>query len=338
MRILITGNKGQLGTSIEKLMQEKSFTDVSFVDLPDFDLTNETCVKDCIFSFKPELIINCSAYTAVDKAEEERDMAEKVNSIGVKYIGKYSSQINAKVIHISTDYVFEGKGKDPTPSPSPQGRGEEVLSLICEEHQATSLAMESSLPLPCGEGTGVGSIALFPDDNTNPQSIYGKTKLDGEINLITENKNSIIIRTSWLYSPFGNNFVKTMLKLGRQKEFINVVYDQIGTPTYAIDLAAVIVTIAEKTELDKSFFVSGIYHYSNEGVCSWYDFAVMIFKTANIPCRVNPILTKDYPTAAKRPAFSVLDKSKIKKQFGIEIPHWIESLEKCLEKLETPIN
>jgi len=288
MKILTIGNKGQLGTSIEKLMIEKSFKDVLFVDLPDFDLTQENNVKDCILDYKPGIIINCAAYTAVDKAEEEQEKANLVNSLGVKWIGKYSSQIKSKVIHISTDYVFEGNS----------------------------------------------NIPLSPEDQTNPQSVYGKTKLEGEQNLFAENPNSLIIRTSWLYSPYGNNFVKTMLNLGEQKDEINVVIDQIGTPTYAMDLASVIVMIAEKTQKNDTYFAPGIYHYSNEGVCSWYDFALMIFKKAGIKCIVNPILSVEYPTLAQRPKFSVLNLNLIKTQFNITIPQWKESLEKCLKEMK----
>ena len=288
MRILVIGFKGQLGNSLQKLFIEKYFADVLFVDLPDYNLTDENIVKDCILTYNPNLIINCAAYTAVDKAEEEQELAKLVNSLGVKWIGKYSAEINCKVIHISTDYVFDGNS----------------------------------------------NIPLTPEDKTNPQSVYGKTKLEGELNLCAENKESIIIRTSWLYSSYGNNFVKTILNLGKQKDQINVVSDQIGTPTYAADLAEVIVTITEMTMKDNTFFAPGIYHYSNEGDCSWYDFAKMIFKMAGIKCQVNPIFTEAYPTAAQRPKYSVLDKTKIKKQFELKIPHWTESLEQCLKEMK----
>jgi len=284
MKILTIGNKGQLGTSMEKLMEKKSFADVLYLDLPDFDLTNEKNIKDCISAFKPDLIINCAAYTAVDDAEKEIELAYNINSLGVKWIGKYSSQIKAKVIHISTDYVFDGNSNQP----------------------------------------------LTPENEVNPQSVYGKSKLEGEKFLMAENQNSTIIRTSWLYSPFGKNFVNTMLNLGKQKETINVVYDQIGTPTYAEDLASLIIYIAERIKTDKAFFVPGIYHYSNEGVCSWYDFAVMIFKISGIKCRVNPILSMEYPTLAQRPKYSVFDKTLIKRQFGISLHNWVDSLERML--------
>ena len=282
MKTLLIGNKGQLGTCIEILLKEKSLKNIFFADLPEFDITDENCVKDYLLEIKPELIINCAAYTDVDKAETEDEKAKRVNIDGVKYIGRYSSQINAKVIHISTDYVYDGNSNKP----------------------------------------------ITENDVVNPLSVYGSTKLDGELALFAENQNSIIIRTSWLYSHFGKNFVRTMLNIGKQKDSLKVVYDQIGTPTYAPDLAEAILMIAEKTKENSSFFVPGIYHYSNEGICSWYDFAVMIFKLANINCAVIPILSDDYPTQALRPKYSVLNKSLIKERFNIVIPHWVWSLEK----------
>ena len=282
MSTLLIGNKGQLGTCIENIVKKKSLGELFFVDLPDFDITDENCVKSCFFDIKPDVIINCAAYTNVDKAEEEEEQAELVNTFGMKLIGYYSSQINAKVIHISTDYVYDGYSYKP----------------------------------------------INENDPVNPLSVYGTTKLDGELMLFAENLNSLIIRTAWLYSNYGKNFVKTMLNVGKQKEEIRVVYDQIGTPTYAPDLAEVIINIVENTLKDKSFFVPGFYHYSNEGVCSWYDFAVLIFKLAKINCKVIPILSDEYPTPAHRPKYAILDKGLIKKQFGITIPHWSSSLEK----------
>ncbi|MCL2073264.1 MAG: dTDP-4-dehydrorhamnose reductase [Marinilabiliaceae bacterium] len=281
MKILLIGNKGQLGTCIENITKEKSMQNIFYADLPEFDISDENCVKEFLFQIQPELIINCAAYTNVDKAEIEKEKAQLVNVDGVKWIGTYSAQINTKVIHISTDYVYDGTSNKP----------------------------------------------ITEKETTNPLSVYGNSKLQGELMLFATNPNSLIIRTSWLYSHFGNNFVKTMLNLGKQKDTIKVVSDQIGTPTYARDLAATIIKIAQKSETDPKSFVPGIYHYSNEGVCSWYDFAVMIFKMAQINCGVVPIFTKDFPTPAVRPKFSLLDKTLIKEQFDVIIPHWVHSLE-----------
>ena len=287
MRILITGSKGQLGQSLQKLLPEELFDSVDLKDLPIFDITNENDVKENLQKTKPDFIVNCAAYTDVNKAESDEETARKVNSFGIELIGKYSATYGGKVIHISTDYVFDGNS----------------------------------------------NIPLAPETATNPQSVYGKTKLEGEQYLIKENTNSIIIRTSWLYSPYGHNFLKTILNIGQQKEEISVVYDQIGTPTYALDLAAAILHIIKNTKNNNDFFKPGIYHFSNEGVCSWYDFAVMIFRIARINCHVKPVLTSEYPTIAKRPAYSVMDKSAFQNEFGFEAPYWIDSVDKCLKEL-----
>ena len=288
MKLLITGSKGQLGQSLQKLMPFELFDNVDMMDLPEFDITKENDVKNYLGENKPDIIINCAAYTDVNKAESDEDTARLVNAAGIKWLGKYSAIYGGKIIHISTDYVFDGSS----------------------------------------------NIPLTPEIATNPQSVYGKTKLEGEQWLMAENKNSIIIRTAWLYSPYGHNFLKTMLNLGQQKEQISVVYDQIGTPTYAFDLASAIIHIIKNMKNNPAFFSPGIYHFSNEGVCSWYDFAVMIFKIAGISCRVKPVLTNEFPTVAHRPAYSVLNNNAFCSAFDFEVPHWIEGLERCLQQLK----
>lgn len=269
--ILITGANGQLGTELGALLPDAIKT-----DRDDLDITNADAVHDFIRKNKIDSIINCAAYTAVDRAEDDIQMAEKINAIGPRNL----AASGAKIIHISTDYVFDGTAHRPY----------------------------SALDLP------------------NPVSVYGKTKLSGEFAVRNFAKIYAIIRTAWLYSPYGSNFVKTMLRLGHEKTEINVVADQIGTPTYAADLARAIVKILPLLN-EKN---SGIYHYTNNGVCSWYDFATEIMTMSGLKCRVNPIPTEQYPTRATRPAYSVLDKSKIKEVFDVDIPHWRAGLEKCL--------
>ncbi|MBP5794582.1 MAG: dTDP-4-dehydrorhamnose reductase [Alphaproteobacteria bacterium] len=269
--ILITGANGQLGTELGALLPDAIKTDRN-----ELDITNADAVNRFVDKNKIDSIINCAAYTAVDRAEDDIQMAEKINAIGPRNL----AASGAKIIHISTDYVFDGTAHRPY----------------------------SALDLP------------------NPVSVYGKTKLSGEFAVRNFAKIYAIIRTAWLYSPYGSNFVKTMLRLGHEKTEINVVADQIGTPTYAADLARAIVKILPLLN-EKN---SGIYHYTNNGVCSWYDFATEIMTMSGLKCRVNPIKTEQYPTRATRPAYSVLDKSKIKEVFDVDIPHWRVSLEKCL--------
>jgi len=285
--ILITGSKGQLGSEITKLSDSYPNFNFIFTDVIDLDITNESQVFDFYEINKFDFIVNCAAYTAVDKAETDIELAKKINITGVKNLAKLSSEKNIPIIHISTDYVFDGKS----------------------------------------------FIPYKEDDKTNPNSAYGNTKLLGEKEL-QNIENHIIIRTSWLYSTFGNNFVKTMLRLGNERGSLNVVFDQIGTPTYAEDLAQAILQILNSSENDMNVFKSGIYHYSNEGVCSWYDFAVEIMKISKTDCKVFPIETTEFPTPAKRPNFSLLNKSKIKNTFQIKIPHWTESLQRCILKIK----
>ena len=283
INILITGSNGQLGNEIKELSKDYRYN-FFFTNRKTFDITKKDNVKLFIKENNITHIINCAAYTAVDAAETDRKTADLVNHKAVKILAKISYENNVKLIHISTDYVFDGKNFRP----------------YCEEYQ------------------------------TNPQSVYGKTKLNGELEIIKINPmNSIIIRTSWVYSSFGNNFVKTMLKLGKDKEELDVIYDQVGTPTYAKDLAKAIFDIIPKINNKKV----EIYNYSNEGVLSWYDFAKEIMKMAKLNCKINPIETFQYPLPAKRPYFSLLNKSKIKKDFDIIIPYWKDSLDECLKKL-----
>ena len=281
--ILVTGSNGQLGSEIRELSSNYSYT-FFFTDRNNIDITSKDSIKAFCQTNNINVIINCAAYTAVDKAESDELNADLVNRKAVKKLALVSSELNIKLIHISTDYVFDGRNFKP----------------YCEEFQ------------------------------TNPQGIYGKTKLDGESEMRDINpKNSIIIRTSWVYSSFGNNFVKTMLRLGREKESLGVIFDQVGTPTYARDLALTILDIIPKITNEKV----EIYNYSNEGVLSWYDFAKEIMRMAKLDCKINPIQTFEYPTPAKRPHFSLLNKSKIKSTFNIEIPFWKDSLDECLKTM-----
>ena len=272
-KILITGSKGQLGTELSKLLPDAVLTDIA-----ELDITDLTAVQKFVANHHIETIINCAAYTAVDKAEDNVELAKKINVLGPENLAK----TGCKIVHISTDYVFDGKGYKP----------------------------------------------YTPEDETNPISVYGKTKRAGELAVLKNAKEAVIIRTAWLYSPYGNNFVKTMKRLGNEKESINVVADQIGTPTYAGDLAEAIVKILPQINEQKR----GVYHFTNEGICSWYDFATEIMDQSHLPCQVNPIPSSTYPTKAQRPFYSVLDKSKTKTTFNIKIQHWKKGLAKCLER------
>lgn len=269
--LLITGSKGQLGTCISALLPDAICT-----DFQELDIANSDAVNEFVRANKIDTIVNCAAYTNVDKAEDDFSNAEKINVLGVKNL----AQSGARVVHISTDYVFDGTNH-----------------------------------LPYTEA-----------DKPNPLSVYGKTKFAGECELFKYAKSAVVIRTAWLYSQFGNNFVKTIRRLGGEKTSLNVIFDQIGTPTYAPDLAEAIVKILPQLSDGQK----QIYNFTNEGVCSWFDFASAIMRLSNLPCTVRAIETKDYPQKAKRPPFSVLNKAKIKREINIEIPHWQESLEKCI--------
>lgn len=287
MKILITGAYGQLGNEIKGLTGKFLSWQFLFTDVDTLNITDEEIVEYYFTKNKPDFVVNCAAYTAVDKAESNVEAASNANALAPALLARYSKQVGAKLIHISTDYVFDGKAYVP----------------------------------------------YSEEDKVNPTGIYGKTKLQGEINCFAENPESLIIRTSWLYSIFGNNFVKTMLRLADERDKLNVVYDQVGTPTNAADLAEAILSIIHISEKNKGRFVPGIYHFSNDGVTSWYDFAKAIFEIAGVKCEVSPVLSDQFPTPAKRPNFSVLNKSKIKNTFGLNIPYWRDSLKVCISKL-----
>jgi dTDP-4-dehydrorhamnose reductase len=285
--ILVTGANGQLGNSIRLKANQHPQYKFLFTDVDTLDITDAAAVKAMVKDNQVNYILNCAAYTAVDKAEDNEDLCRRLNCDAVHVLGEAAREANAKIIHVSTDYVFSGTNYRP--------------------YKET--------------------------DDTRPVSAYGRTKLAGEEALVKVCPDAVIIRTAWLYSEFGNNFVKTVLRLGKERDQLGFVFDQAGTPTYAGDLAEAILTIVTADE--KGTFVPGIYHYSNEGVCSWYDFTVKVLQIAGIECNVRPIETKDYPTRAVRPPYSVLNKGKIKETYGITIPHWEESLRICLKQLLT---
>ena len=287
MRVLITGSNGQLGSEIKECASEYENLECVFRDLPELDICDAKALISFIVDENINTVINCAGYTAVDKAEEEEQIAQKVNSEGVLNLVNALKKVNGKLIHISTDYVFDGNHSKP--------------------YKETDLV--------------------------SPKGIYGETKRAGELAVLNSSIDAIVIRTSWLYSAYGNNFVKTMLRLGNFKESIQVVYDQIGTPTYAKDLAKTCLDILSDESSTKISTKGSLYHYSNEGVTSWYDFAIDIMEISNIDCNIIPIETKDYPTKAIRPLYSVLDKSKITSDFKVIIPHWRDSLANCLKKI-----
>lgn len=280
-KVLVTGANGQLGSEMRELSSHYPQYTFTFADRSTLDLSNLYQFEDYFDNNRFDAIINCAAYTAVDKAESESDLTDSINHRFVSMLAKIAKRDDSTLIHISTDYVYDGKNHHP----------------------------------------------YIESDPTDPQGVYGRTKRDGE-NAILEAapSNSIIIRTSWVYSSFGNNFVKTMLRLGRERDSLGVIFDQIGTPTYAHDLAETILEILPKIHNK----VPEIYHYSNEGAASWYDFAKAIFELSDISSQVNPITTDQYPTPATRPHYSLLNKAKIKNDFGITIPYWRDSLKACL--------
>ncbi|WP_026952124.1 dTDP-4-dehydrorhamnose reductase [Algoriphagus mannitolivorans] len=283
-KILVTGANGQLGSEIKSLADSVPF-EFLFTDVEELDLTNAPAIETFLDSNPVDVIVNCAAYTAVDRAEQEIELADRVNHLAPKFLALEAKKRNLKFIHVSTDYVFDGENFRP--------------------YRET--------------------------DHCNPKNIYGKTKWDGERAVLEVGlPNSMIIRTSWVYSSFGHNFVKTMRRLGKERPEINVVNDQIGSPTFAQDLAACILDSFPKLKNSST----EVYHFSNEGICSWFDFAKAIMEMSEIPCKVNPIPSSQYPTPAKRPFYSVLDKSKIKKDFGITIPYWRDSLAACLGLLD----
>ena len=279
MNILITGANGQLGNEVKLLADTYPNHTFHFTDVQELDICHEQAVNDYVEQQQIDLIVNCAAYTAVDKAEDDVTFCDKLNHIAPGYLAHAAQKRGAAMIQVSTDYVFNGNTYIP----------------------------------------------YVETDATFPESVYGSTKLAGEEAVLKGCERSMVIRTSWLYSTFGNNFVKTMLRLGRERDKLGVIFDQVGTPTNARDLALAIFAAINKG------IVPGIYHFSNEGVCSWYDFTVAIHRMAGINgCQVLPLHTADYPTKAKRPRYSVLDKTKIKETYAIEIPHWEESLAQCV--------
>jgi dTDP-4-dehydrorhamnose reductase len=288
MRVLITGSNGQLGSEIKELAANYRKLNFVFKDLPDLNICNFNLLQSFIIDNNINAVINCAAYIAVDRAEEDAETAEQVNSMGVANLVNALQAVNGKLIHISTDYVFDGNHF-----------------------------------LPYKES-----------DAVSPIGVYGETKREGELAVIKSNLDAIVIRTSWLYSSYGNNFVKTMLRLGNEKEELDVIFDQVGTPTFARDLAKTCLEILYENTSENISKNGKLYHYSNEGVASWYDFAISIMELGVVNCKVNPIQTKDYPTLAKRPQYSVLNKSKIKTDFKIEIPYWRDSLKDCITKIK----
>ena len=281
--ILITGANGQLGNEMRVLSEENKEYTYFFTDVAELDICNGQAVMDFVKANHIQVIVNCAAYTAVDKAEENIEFCTKLNADAVGYLAKAAEANQAEFIQISTDYVFDGTAHTPYRETEP----------------------------------------------TCPNSVYGSTKLAGEQNALTLCSRAMVIRTAWLYSTFGNNFVKTMIRLGKERDSLGVIFDQIGTPTYARDLARAIYAAIRQG------VTPGVYHFSNEGVCSWYDFTKAIHRLAGIKdCKVNPLHTEEYPIPAKRPHYSVLDKTKIKNTYHIEIPYWMDSLQSCIAQLE----
>lgn len=281
--ILVTGANGQLGREMRRVATTSNDTYI-FTDIKELDITDAAAVNNIIAEEKIDIIINCAAYTNVEKAEEDTQLANELNNIGVGNLAKAAKERGATMIHISTDYVFDG----------------------------------------------TADIPYTEEDATAPIGVYGKTKLAGEESIKASGCNYIIIRTSWLYSQWGSNFVKTIQRLTAEREEITVISDQIGTPTYAGDLADAIGEIINTNQLNKQ----GIYHYSNEGVCSWYDFAQAICKLSGNQCNIKPIHSSEYPSKVTRPHYSVLDKSKIKSSFGIAIPDWQDRLSQVIQKIQ----
>ena len=284
MKILVTGTYGQLGSEIKDLSGNYPGWEFSRTDIDTLDITDEAAVDKFMGATRPAFVVNCAAYTAVDKAEEEPELAFRINAEAPGILASSCKKYKARLIHISTDYVFDGKGCKP----------------------------------------------YTEEDRINPQGVYGQTKAGGEKNCLHANPDTIIIRTSWLYSSHGNNFVKTMVRLGREQDSLNVVSDQVGSPTYAGGLALAVLRIIENSH---TIYVPGIFHYSDEGVCSWYDFAIAVHEMANIHCKINPVNSGQFPAKAKRPHYSVLDKSKIKSEYKTEIPYWRDSLKNCISNI-----
>ncbi|SES90349.1 dTDP-4-dehydrorhamnose reductase [Hymenobacter actinosclerus] len=281
-KTLVFGGSGQLGQCLQYVAQERGFTDIVFLAEEQANILNQETLRATFEQHQPAYIINCAAYTAVDKAEDEVDLARKVNRDGAENLARLCAEFNATLLHLSTDFVFAGTGNEP----------------------------------------------LTETAETAPISVYGLTKLEGEQVIPQHTAQYFILRTSWLYSEYAGNFVKTMLRFGKERDEMRVIWDQLGTPTYAIDLAGALLHIIESGST-----AYGLYHYSNEGVTSWYDFATAIFELGGLPTRTVPIRTAEYPTKATRPTYSVMDKTKIKAELGLAIPHWRASLAECMGRL-----
>lgn len=282
MKILVTGAYGQLGSELRDLSTNYSGDTFVFVDREEMPLDQPSAVLDVLDGQKPDVIVSAGAYTAVDRAESEPDLVDVINHQAVAAMARWARENQTRLIHISTDYVFQG----------------------------------------------TSSIPLKEDEPTDPINVYGLTKQKGEQAIIESDAEAIIIRTAWVYSTYGANFVKTMMRLMDERDEISVINDQIGSPTYAYDLAKAILIIIHAEKFEK-----GIYHFSNEGQISWYNFAVAIRDLNGLDCKINPIPTEKYPTPARRPKFSLLDKTKIKNTFGVEVPDWKDSLQMMLDKL-----
>lgn len=285
MNILITGANGQLGNEMRLLSRESNKDSYFFTDVAELDITSLLDIRAFVKQYNIDVIVNCAAYTNVDKAEDDVELCDLINNKAVENLAIVAKEYDCTLIHVSTDYVFSGKG-----------------NLPCTEEQATS-----------------------------PLGVYGKTKLVGEDAIRRVGCKYLIFRTAWLYSEFGNNFVKTMIRLTTEKDSLKVVFDQVGSPTYAGDLGKLIFSIIEKRQYEQH---QGIYHFSNEGVCSWYDFAKEISFIAGTDCDIQPCHSDEFPSKVTRPAFSVLDKTKVKRDFQFEVPYWKESLTKCINKLK----
>ena len=299
-RVLVTGANGQLGVALQNCTVGMDGFTFFFTDIDRLDICNRELVGDFLRMHNIDVIINCAAYTAVDRAEDEPDICARINCEAVRSIGEVAASVEARVIHISTDYVFDGQALGTPTFPLPRYWVHKPPDRFFRPYHEM--------------------------DETHPLSVYGKTKLAGEQALLAACNHSMIIRTAWLYSATGTNFVKTMLRLGAERDTLNIVADQYGTPTYAGDLAEAI-----KTILTANSFTPGIYHYTNDGVCTWYDFAAKIFQLAGIKCVLRSLTTAEYPTRAIRPAYSVLDKTKIKQVYAVPLPAWEASLAKFIQ-------
>ncbi len=286
-KILVTGANGQLGSELKELSSHYSQFEWVFADRSVLDLSDLESISKVLDTIQPQIIINCAAYTAVDKAETETELAEVLNHQAVGVMAQWSANHDCRLVHVSTDYVFDGNS----------------------------------------------STALTEEAPTGPINVYGQTKLAGEQACLRENPNAIVVRTSWVYSRFGNNFVKTMSRLMQERDQLSVVNDQIGSPTYATDLAQAILTI-----ITHPHWQAGIYHFSNEGEISWYEFALAIQEIGGFDCALSGIPSSDYPTPAQRPHYSLLDKSKITTTFGVVVPGYRESLERCMGMLRIDTN